>query len=645
MAEKNIWNLYENDKQLVPLEFSNKKNQEDIVNETLKKIKENHKIIFIKGGCGTGKSAIALNIAKELGRASIVVPAKALQEQYEEDYMNKKYILKDGKKLNIKVIKGRSNFNCQFLKEGHTSKEETNLTLKDFEDDEEIESSINIYPSYNDDSCDNFLLPCKIEIKERNAKKIKEYLQKNKKVNQYLDMKEVRRMSIAPLCHYWCPMIPSVIDLKTLEGAQKIIYKGLENTSYTIYRRKKGCGYYDQYLSYADADVIIFNSMKYKLETAMNRKPATDIEIIDECDEFLDSFSEQERLNLVRLNFSLSTLFTENENTQKAINDLIKITSQLIQNKAIEKQAIDGIILPLKDTKILDLLKIFIDADVMNSVECDEENYCFHCEKVAKLFEGFFDETYLLFKKEERGLTANLITTNLAKRFEALLKKNKLIVLMSGTLHSEDVMKNIFGLTDFQIVEAETKMPGKITPVRTGRELNCKYENFKKGNTTRKQYLEALIKCIQMAPKPILVHIISFSDLPTEKEAKEFGLNIMTREQLSKIQKTEKFEKVVRKFKEGEIDILYSTVCKRGVDFPGNICNSIILTKYPYPDVGSLFWKVLRKTNPNQYNSFYLDKARREFLQRIYRGLRSKDDHIYLLSPDIRVFENLRQMK
>jgi hypothetical protein len=32
-----------------------------------------------------------------------------------------------------------------------------------------------------------------------------------------------------------------------------------------------------------------------------------------------------------------------------------------------------------------------------------------------------------------------------------------------------------------------------------------------------------------------------------------------------------------------------------------------------------------------------LDKSRRELLQKIYRGLRSKTDKVYLLSPDIRV--------
>ena len=45
------------------------------------------------------------------------------------------------------------------------------------------------------------------------------------------------------------------------------------------------------------------------------------------------------------------------------------------------------------------------------------------------------------------------------------------------------------------------------------------------------------------------------------------------------------------------------------------------------------------KNKPNHYWDFYKDKARREFLQKIYRGLRFKEDHIYLLSPDIRVLE------
>ena len=81
-----MWSLYSNKQKLNPLVFSNGKTQEDIVKETLDAIKEGYKVIFIKGMCGTGKSAIALNIARQLGKTSIVVPIKSLQEQYIKDY-------------------------------------------------------------------------------------------------------------------------------------------------------------------------------------------------------------------------------------------------------------------------------------------------------------------------------------------------------------------------------------------------------------------------------------------------------------------------------------------------------------------------------------------------------------------------------
>jgi len=35
-----------------------------------------------------------------------------------------------------------------------------------------------------------------------------------------------------------------------------------------------------------------------------------------------------------------------------------------------------------------------------------------------------------------------------------------------------------------------------------------------------------------------------------------------------------------------------------------------------------------------------MDKSKREILQRIYRGLRSERDKVYLLSPDIRVIDS-----
>src|SRR3989344_4894495 len=91
--DSEYWSLHEGSRKLDPLTFSNNKTQEDVVKEVIDLIKKGNKLIFIHGVCGTGKSAIALNIARKLGRASIVVPVKALQKQYEEDYMGKKYLL------------------------------------------------------------------------------------------------------------------------------------------------------------------------------------------------------------------------------------------------------------------------------------------------------------------------------------------------------------------------------------------------------------------------------------------------------------------------------------------------------------------------------------------------------------------------
>ena len=651
-----MWSLFETkkgeNKELKPRLFSNGKTQEDVVNEVVKEIKNGHKIIFIKGVCGSGKSAIALNLAKELGKTSIIVPVKALQKQYGEDYTDKKYLMKNGEKLKIEMITGRANHICPYLKENPEEKEEQKKIEKNanlfeldiFEGGKEIalakiNNSFNKYPE--DNSCNNLMLPCRIEIKEKNIKYLKKYLEKNPKIKTsgFVNINHIRRMSIAPVCPYWSPIVPSDIDLKVLDDAFCKNYLGLENRKYTLYKRKKGCKYYDQFDSYVDADVIIFNSEKYKLETLMNRKPATEIEIIDECDEFLDSFSNQEKINLNRLNFALGSLYPEDKETLEIINDLIILVNKLLKDTQIQERMNNEEIFNIKDTKILPLLKKFLDTKFMNCVECDDENYCYHIDEVARTFEGLLEDTYVSFYKDDRDLTVKIVTTDLEKRFQELLDKNKVLVLMSGTIHSEKVLKDIFGIKDFKIIEAETKTPGEIKQHKTGYEIDCSYANFIKGKFNRGQYLFALNRCISQAKKPLLIHVNAFKDLPTDEEIEKYNLTIISRQELLNLQTKGNAEKQINKFKKGEIDVLYSTKCGRGADFPGETCNSIILTKYPYPNISSLFWRVLKKTKPQHYNNFYIDKSKREFLQKIFRGLRSQDDMIYLLSPDSRIFK------
>lgn len=630
-GKRGIWSLYENGRYLHPLVFSNGKSQEDVVREVIELINSGNKIIFIKGICGTGKSALALHLAKELGKASIVVPIKNLQKQYENDYTHKKYLLKGINKLDIKVLTGRKNHRCPFRQ---------------------------------DCDCDNPYLPCKIEIKEKNKRLLRRYIRMNPfvKWRDFRHINSVRRMSLAPACPYWSPILPSEFDISILRDAKKREYKGLYNVSYVFYQRKKGCSYYDQFNAYIDSDVLIFNSHKYMLETLMNRKPATEVEIIDECDEFLDSLSNEGKINLNRLLFALSNLSFYDESLVAHATVLRNIVKEILENEQIERLVENKEIVHVKNTRIVDLLKYFLhNPEFLDLIKEDEYNYCHHCYEVALNFENFLDDSYVCFdrlslssnnrnnketykeagekaKEDEDQLIARIVTINLEKRMAELLNKNKILVLMSGTIHSPSALENIFGLSDYKIVEAETAGQGKITKVRTGSEVDCRYENFEKGRVTREQYLRAFSKCIEFAKRPVLVHVISFFDLPTKEECEIYNIcNIMIREELKEIQEKFKEGQLIREFKEGRKGVLFSTKCKRGMDFPNEQCNSIIFTKYPNPSIQDLFWKLLRKTRPEHFWMFYKDKARREFLQRVYRAIRSKNDHVYLLSPDIRV--------
>ena len=113
----------------------------------------------------------------------------------------------------------------------------------------------------------------------------------------------------------------------------------------------------------------------------------------------------------------------------------------------------------------------------------------------------------------------------------------------------------------------------------------------------------------------------------------------MAREELQQLQEKDKTGVIIEDFKKGKIKTLFSTRVSRGIDFPGEECNSIVFTKYPNPNVEEAFWKILMKTKPQFYWDFYKDKAKRELLQKVYRGLRFKEDKVEVLSPDLRVVD------
>jgi len=358
-----MWDLHKEDGEfLEPLKYSNNKTQEDVVQEVMDAIAEGHKIIFIKGACGSGKSAIALNLARALGRASIVVPVKFLQAQYEEDYTKKLHLIRDHKRMKIGIISGRNNYSCLF------------------------NTSVN---------ADDRLLPCHIEIKKENSEFLQGYLKNNPFVNikDFESIDDIKRFSVAGACDYWSPIVGKdwFGEDYGLRDAEPIEYQGLNNQKFVYFRRKPGCGFYEQFLHYVYADAIIFNSKMYELECLLNRKPATDVEIIDECDEFLDSLGNEHRINLNRLSLKVTNLIAQckDEELKRLLNELGNLVMRILK----EPESDD--IVEIRKTKIYELLDLFSKNTQLIEYEDLERFYT-----IAENFKDYMDETYIQYEKK-----------------------------------------------------------------------------------------------------------------------------------------------------------------------------------------------------------------------------------------------------
>ncbi len=82
---------------------SPRKSQEAVIREIEKAYASKYKYVVLEAPVGSGKSAIAVTIARWLKTAHILTPRKALQDQYYEDF--KKYIV---------LMKGRSSYICTY---------------------------------------------------------------------------------------------------------------------------------------------------------------------------------------------------------------------------------------------------------------------------------------------------------------------------------------------------------------------------------------------------------------------------------------------------------------------------------------------------------------------------------------------------
>jgi len=231
---------------LPPLVYSSHKTQEDAVNETLEAL-DDHNIVFLVGGVGTGKSAIALHIVDYYDKGIISTPTKILERQYKDDYCGPQSMRignpEEGS-LDVNIQMGRTNFPCPSPPRKQKRK-----------------------PIHSGDR----RLPCVMRLPQG-----------------------VSRCAVGAGCSHWSPVyVPGRCKLLERRGRDSIEYESNTGTK-VYYRAEEPCPYYAQFIHFTRPGAIIMNSAKWEAETWLGRKPKVPVEIIDEGDEYLDGLRARE---------------------------------------------------------------------------------------------------------------------------------------------------------------------------------------------------------------------------------------------------------------------------------------------------------------------------------------------------------------
>ena len=528
---------------LNPLVYSDGRDQKNIINEILDSFDSGENLLFLKAQVSTGKSAIALSLIDILGRGIISVPVKVLQDQYKESYLDRYRI----GNLDIAVMKGKSNFKCNFEK---------------------------------GKLCSNSNIVCNRKLKQGET-----------------------RWKVATKCPSWSPILPlyvyEKIRLNMLFDLDTTEYTGI-NGDYIYVNRGEDCQYFNQYENYTKEHIaLIMNSQKWIIETLLERKPKTDLEVIDEADLFLDGLS----FNLVVTHRTLDTI----ELAEKKKFKNIKILHYMMSDKN------------LSNITFLTLLEKILKSCITEY----SQNLSYKLQLML-----LCDQDIMLtkFGKDKNEVLVFTIARP-DKIFDILLKRSaKKILLMSATPQSDKVFYSLFN-KNINFIEGETEFPGSLKIIKTGSELDINHLNWK---DIRYEYWNTLSFLISIAEKPVLCNIFSYKYLPEE----EIG-NIPCREDVQKHQ-----DKHIKEFLKGKRDVIFTTKFDRGIDLKDEKCRTIILTKLPYPDLTDItLMKLKEYYGPFIFNSYVTDMIKREVLQNIGRVLRSKNDYSMLMSPDKKILE------
>lgn len=687
-------------------------------------IDDKTKILIYRSFCGSGKSLTMLHVPKEMeGRAIIVTPFKNLQRQYYNDYFkgNKFVMKKDGTRLKVSVFLGRNNFPCRWLEEQYDYQQKVIEANKKFAQSMPIDD--NILKSYQiDNSAANRYLPCTRVLKSIGAGR------------------RTPRHSVASQCPYWIPPpmtkdiickwaetyeggieesydlnydtevnekqtkenmqaidgIPSVLDrIKEKVKCSNIeYYESVGQNKMGVFIRdekdKDGkpcpevCGYYKQFYSYVDSDVIVFNSAKWNLETMMGRKPKVNVEIVDEGDYWLDS--QATTIELMRS--TIDKIFpASNKMKQIKLDTLARfdMSFKKIKSDVAKSKTDDVNIINAKDYKeLFYAIGVFLEEYSKQAEDDDTVEQKLVDIVAIRKYADVASLSVVEGKREETKIIKVYIPYPDKLLQELFSSSSKNIVLTSGTMHSNSVLSNLFGINDdnyvVDLLNGRKEHPGRLKCIKPPKDspfsmvkvnyttwkspefreyysgvLNYILDNLKMGidKTTGKPG-EAKIIVLTPAKKyaeGILKRPDVFVDFAKGRSQEDDIIKPSINTNLNDYVDNTLTD--VRKIKSSDIEldgdvlrtdkqIIVSTRMVRGTDLRDNLCRAIVMTKWPVGDISDGYLQAIKKRFGDKvFWEIVRDKAAREAVQYVSRGLRHESDWCFFSTVDQTAFDNV----
>lgn len=440
------------------------------------------------------------------------------------------------------------------------------------------------------------------------------------------------------------------------------------------------CPYYEQFYSYARSDAIVMNSAKWDLETRMGRKPQVDIEIMDEGDYWLDSLTTT--IEIPRS--SIDKIITGDSNIKKLKSDALALFDMSFRHikarldeqskaKATNINIIDAVNYREAFQSILTLLREYAqetdDDERIEQKLVDLNTILRYSDRASvSIRQGAREETKIL--KVYIPYPDMLLA-------ELLRSSSKNIIITSGTLHEKPVLNNLFGINAnnyiVSILTGRKDQPGKLKCVRPQEGLPvvnytswqsdqfkayyCKVLTYiidnmkilvdkatgKHGGakililTPSKKYAN----CIINRPD---VHVDFAKGNPDEENVKinttlsDYVDNVLADVKKIKGEDINIDGDVLRTDKQ----IIVSTRMIRGTDLRDDKCRGLIILKWPMSDISDGYNQALKKRfGDNIFWIIMKDKAARDAVQMVSRGLRHDLDWEYFSSPDRTAFDNV----